>query len=125
MSVFLDYSSDFMISSWVLHFVSGINRITKVAPPTQMPANKYILPWNPSNSLSIGRYLIVMNENVHNSDIQNDTQASLIRSGITSASTMNGNDRTPNCDTKTTNEKLASGIQLNPETSTLHDLSIM
>lgn len=90
-----------------------------------MPANRNILPWKPINSLSAGKYFMVMNENIHEIAMQKETQPSLIFSGSISANTTKGSDSTPNIDTKTTNENDTSGMKLNAVTSTSHDLSIM
>lgn len=57
--------------------------------------------------------------------MQNDTDASLIFSGITSDNTTNGSDRTPNCERIIVNEKAVSGSQLNAATSIFLDLSNM
>lgn len=95
------------------------------APHKQMPANKYILFDNPINSLSLGKNFSVRNTNSHKMDIQNDTQPSLIFSGINSLKTTNGNESTPNWETNTTKANDTSGIQLNAVTSMHIDFSIM
>lgn len=79
------YSNDFIISSCVLHFVSGINKMMNTAPHTQMPANSHMLPWNPISSFSSGKYFLAMNESSHSNDMQNDTAPSFIFCGIISA----------------------------------------
>lgn len=114
-----------MISSWLLPFVSGKNAMINIAQPAQTPPNRYILPWNPRMSIKDGKYFMAMNEKIHKRDIQNDTLASLIFSGIISEITINGNERIPKAAMKITNDKLATGIQLNDPTSKSRDFNII
>lgn len=83
----------------------------------QNPPNKNMFPWNPSTSMSSGKHFIVVNAQIHNSDIQNDTPKSFRFSGITSEITKNGSVKTAHEAMKMTNEKLATGSQFKNSTS--------
>lgn len=120
-----NYLSDRIISSWLRFFVSGKTKITNMAEPIQTPENKNMLPWKLITSINNWRYLMQMNERIHNNDMQNETLVSLIFSGMVSLMTINGNVRMPKDATKITNDRLVTGIQLNASTSTPQDRTII
>lgn len=61
------------------------------AQPRQIPANMNITPWNPSTSISDGKYFAFTNVKNQNNVMQNDMQVSLILPGNISDTTVNVN----------------------------------
>lgn len=112
-----------MISSWLLPFVSGTNRIVNKAQQIHIPANRKIFSWNSSNSSKNGENCIALK--AQNTVMQSDTPVSLILSGMISDMSISGIGRIPNATKKMAKEKLARGIQLNFPTSKLRDPTIM
>lgn len=86
-------------------------------PDRQIPPNKNILPWNPSNSVRNGKVFSTIAAIEDKIVLQNATPKSLIFSGIISPIIVNGNVRIADDANNITNRKLTSGIQLYGVTS--------
>lgn len=110
------YRSEFIISSWLLPFVSGTNKIINTAPETHIPANENMLSANPIVSISNGKYLVIVKEKIHKIVIQIERAISFILSGNTSLITKTGIVSKAKFAMNRTNEYDARGIQLNAST---------
>lgn len=117
--------SDSIISVWLLPFVSGINMMRNIVKLIPIRANKYMLQWNPNVSVKIGKYFKLMNANKKRRMTQNETQASLIFSGIISETIVSVNAVMPIEEIKFVYENVTSGMKLRCSSWMPFDLSII
>lgn len=96
----------------------------KIAFDRQHPANRNIIPWNPSKSVRIGNSLTIKKARLQIRATQNERPNSLIFSGMISDMTKNVKVRIAHDAIKMTHEKLTIGIQLKGSTLNPRNLSM-